>query len=85
MTTKIQKWGNSLGVRIPKEIAREINICEGSVISFSVEGGELIMSHPKKPKYTLEGLLKNFDKKTQHELIDWGPDVGNEILPPWQD
>ena len=85
MTTKIQKWGNSLGVRIPKEIAREINIREGSVISFSVEAGELIMSHPKKHKYTLAELLKNFDKKNQHELIDWGPDVGNEIIPPWQD
>lgn len=85
MTTKIQKWGNSLGVRIPKDIAREINIREGSAVSFSVEGGELVMSHSKKPKYTLAELLKNFDKKTQHELIDWGPDVGNEILPPWQE
>ena len=77
MTTRIQKWGNSLGVRIPKEIAREINIREGSVISFSVESGRLIMSHPKKHKYTLTELLKNFDKKNQHELIDWGPDIGN--------
>ncbi|OHA83955.1 MAG: hypothetical protein A2937_00415 [Candidatus Yonathbacteria bacterium RIFCSPLOWO2_01_FULL_47_33b] len=84
MTTKYQKWGNSLAIRIPKEIAREVNIREGSDASFSVENGVIMLSSPKKPKYTLEGLLKNFDKKTQHELIDWGPDVGNEVLPPWQ-
>ena len=85
MTTKYQKWGNSLAVRIPKEIVREVEIREGGTVSFSVENGSIVLSSPKKPKYTLEGLLKNFDKKNQHELIDWGPDVGNEILPPWQD
>lgn len=84
MTTTIQKWGNSLGVRIPKEAAREVDIREGSIVSFSVEGGALVVRHPKKPEYTLDGLLKNFDKKTQHALIDWGPDVGKEIIPPWQ-
>ena len=73
-----------MAIRIPKEIAREVDIREGSDASFSVENGVIMLRSPKKPKYTLEGLLKNFDKKTQHELIDWGPDVGNEILPPWE-
>ena len=85
MATKIQKWGNSLGVRIPKEIAHKINIREGSVVSFSVEGDARILSRLTSTKYTLAELLKNFDKKTQHKLIDWGPDVGAEILPPWQE
>lgn len=85
MTTKIQKWGNSLGVRIPKEIAREINIREGSPVSFSVENGVLVMGRPKKTRYTLAELLKDFNKKDQHELAEWGPDVGSEILPPWQE
>lgn len=83
MTTKIQKWGNSYAVRIPKEIVKEAHIREGSAVSFSIEGNSIILSRPTKPKYTLKELLKNFDKKTQHELIDWGEDVGAEILPPW--
>ena len=78
MTTKIQKWGNSLGVRIPKEIAHETRMREGSIISFSVEDGVLMLSHSKKLKYTLEGLMKGFDKKTQHTMVEWGHDVGGE-------
>lgn len=65
-------------------------LVQGGEISFEFKDGLIVMNPEKqkkyvKPKYTLEGLLKNFDKKTQHELIDWGPDVGNEILPPWQE
>lgn len=36
-----------------------------------------------KPEYTLQELLKGITKKNKHELIDWGPDVGKEILEPW--
>lgn len=78
MTTKVQKWGNSLGLRIPKEIARETRMREGSVVSFAIEGEVLMLTHAKKPKYTLDGLLKGFDKKTQHEMVGWGDDVGGE-------
>ncbi len=84
MTTTIQKWGNSLGVRIPKEIARQVSLGEGSVISFSVEKNALVLSLPKKKQYTLKSLLKGFDKKTQHPLADWGSDVGREAIPPWR-
>ncbi len=83
MTTKVQKWGNSYAIRIPKEIVKETHLREGSSISFSVEDGSIILSHNKKPHYTLDELLKDFDKKNQHELVDWGPDVGNEILEKW--
>lgn len=50
MTTKIQKWGNSLAVRIPKEILRELGWRDGTVVAFTViEGGGLIISRYKKP------------------------------------
>ncbi len=84
MTTKVQKWGNSYAVRIPKDIVKETHLREGSSVSFSVEGDSIILSHTKKPKYTLDELMKDFNKETQHELVDWGPDVGKEILPPWE-
>ena len=83
MTTKVQKWGNSYAVRIPKDIVREMNFREGSTVSFAIDGGAIIVSHSKKRKHTLDELLKDFDIKQQHELIDWGPDMGNEILEKW--
>lgn len=83
MTTKVQKWGNSFAIRIPKGIVKETRLREGSSISFSIEGDNIILNHSKKPKYTLDELLKNFDKKTQHESFDWGADVGKEILEKW--
>lgn len=50
MTTKIQKWGNSSAVRIPKEILRELGWRDGTVVAFTViEGGGLIISRYKKP------------------------------------
>lgn len=72
-------------MRLPKAIAKESNLREGSTVSFSTRGNDVMLHQQKKPHYTLDELLKDFDKKTQHELIDWGPDVGNEILPPWQE
>jgi antitoxin component of MazEF toxin-antitoxin module len=53
---------------------------ESGVVSLSVKGDSLVISRPKKPSYTLPELLKNFDSKKQHELVDWGSDIGAEIV-----
>ena len=78
-TTTIQKWGNSLGIRIPKEVAHETRMREGCIISLSVEGETLTLRHAKKPTHTLKSLLRGFDKKTQHTEVDWGPARGSEV------
>lgn len=80
MTTKVQKWGNSYAMRIPKEIVREMNFREGSPVSFSIEGNSIIVTHTKKAKYTLDGLLKNFNNKHQHEEVFFDTEVGNEVV-----
>lgn len=80
MTTKVQKWGNSYAVRIPKEIVREMRFREGSPISFSIEGDSVIVTHTKKPAYTLDGLLKNFDSKNQHEEMFDSVETGSEVV-----
>lgn len=79
MTTKIQKWGNSLAVRIPKELAKEASFKEGSVIIFSSKDNSLVIKHEKKPTYTLKELLKDFDIKKQHKESDWGKPKGTEV------
>ena len=80
MTTKIQKWGNSYAMRIPKEIIEEMNFREGSPVSFSIEGDSIIVTHTKKLGYTLDGLLKNFDTKSRHEELFNDTEVGTEAV-----
>ncbi len=84
METNIQKWGNSLGVRLPKSIAQSQSLKAGSRVVVTETKTGISIEVVKKKRPTLDELLKNFDKKTQHELVDWGPDVGEEILEKWQ-
>jgi len=73
-TVTAQKWGNSLGIRIPKEAADRIGIGQGSEMELHVVGGESITLKPKRPskKYTLEELLAQITPKNRHEEIDFG-------------
>ena len=83
METNIQKWGNSLGVRLPKSIATNQSLKAGSRVLVTETKTGISIEVVKKNHRTLDELLKNFDTKTQHELIDWGHDVGGEIVEKW--
>ena len=78
MTTKVQKWGNSLAVRVPKELARGLHMREGSNVVLSSEGDALVIRPGKTSKVTLIELLKKVDMKNVHGESDWGKPVGNE-------
>lgn len=83
MTTVIaQKWGNSLGIRIPKEAAERIGIEQGSEIELRVIGNENIITlRPKRiqKKYTLEELVSQITPENRHQEIDFGSE-GRELL-----
>lgn len=83
MTTVIaQKWGNSLGIRIPKEAAERIGIDQGSEMELNVIGSESIITlKPKKTrkKYTLEELLSQITPENRHKEVDLGAE-GRELL-----
>ncbi len=78
MTTKVQKWGNSLAVRIPHHIAERLAIYQGSELEISVENDKLMLV-PKKKKPTLEELLARVTPENRHAEIDFGTE-GNESL-----
>jgi antitoxin MazE len=80
MTTKVQKWGNSLAVRLPKEIAENVGFRQGSVVSI-VGGAGLIYIRPLRPKETLEQLVRKINKKNRHSEIDFGKSIGKEMMP----
>lgn len=77
-----QKWGNSLGIRIPKEAAEQIGIEQGSELILSVNGNEsTIVLKPQKArkKYKLEELLSQITPENRHETIDFGSE-GRELM-----
>ena len=79
MTTKIQKWGNSLAMRLPKELAKNLNWHAGAVVGFEQLGDKVIITS-SRPEYTLEDMVKGITKKNRHKLV-WPDDKprGKEI------
>ncbi len=77
MTIKIARWGNSLGIRIPKQIAEQVQLNEGDEIEISTDENRLILI-PQKKKYTLEELLDGMTDEHLHSEVDWGESVGRE-------
>lgn len=81
-TVVAQKWGNSLGIRIPKDAADRIGIDQGSEIELSVIGSESIITlKPKRTrkKYTLDELLSQITPENRHNEIDFGIE-GRELI-----
>jgi antitoxin MazE len=78
MQTKIQKWGNSLGLRIPKSFAEQAGVQAGSDVDLSVEDGELIVRPMRLPRYDLKDLLRAVTAKNVHRVVETGDPVGRE-------
>jgi len=78
MITKVQKWGNSLGVRIPKPVAEDTRLRAGSRVDVREEGDRLIIVPVEQPSFRLEDLLKGVSKKNLHTEADFGVPEGKE-------
>ena len=79
METRIQKWGNSLALRIPKPFAAEVGLEPGSFIELTLVNGKLVITPVTKPALTLEQLLAQVNEHNLHGEVDTGPAVGNEV------
>ena len=79
MQTRIQKWGNSLGLRIPKAFAEQAGVEAGSEVDLSLEEGELIVRPARAPRYSLTALLRGITDENVHDEVDTGPPVGREV------
>ncbi len=79
MQTRIQKWGNSLGLRIPKSFAEQAGVEAGSEVDVSLEDGELIIRPTREPKYDLTALLRRITDENVHAAVGTGPPTGREV------
>ena len=78
MRTRVQKWGNSLALRIPKSFATEVGLQRETSVELSLADGKLVITPVTEPKLNLKQLLAKVTKENLHYEVDTGPVTGNE-------
>ena len=75
MQAYVKKWGNSLGLRIPLQLAKQLNLHQGSAVTLEIDDGKLII---QPPRYCLDTMLDEITPKNQHHPILDDDKKGNE-------
>ena len=76
--TKIQRWGNSLGLRIPRSFAQEAGVSAGSEVDLSVRNGDLVVKPARRRTYQLKELVRKVTAKNLQGEVNTGGPVGRE-------
>jgi antitoxin MazE len=79
MNVRVARWGNSLGVRIPRHIAEHAGLRAGAQVEVEAEGDRIVIRYAR-PRYRLGELLQGMTPEAMHEAFEWGPDRGREIV-----
>ena len=79
MQVQVTRWGNSLGVRIPKQIAERVGLREGARVEIEADTDRIIITRSRR-RYQLAELLQGMTPEAMREAFDWGPDRGREIV-----
>lgn len=78
MATTITKWGNILAVRIPQNLAKLIDLAEGSEVEIVVVDGNLVIKPIGRRRYSIDDLIQGITPENLHAEINSGVSVGNE-------
>ncbi len=79
MRTRVQRWGNSLAVRIPKSFAAELQLDHDSEVDLTLVDGKLTVIPVQSPAFTLDQLLKGVTEANLHQEVDTGAGLGQEV------
>ncbi len=79
MKASVQRWGNSLALRIPKAIALESGLADGSVVDLKLRKGMIALIPERRQKHKLSDLLSQVTKKNLHGEVSTGTPIGKEI------
>jgi len=79
MITIVQKWGNSLALRIPSAFARDIHLRQGSMVEMAVVEGEMVVKPKGQCKISLSHMLKGITKNNRHSEQNCGRAAGREV------
>ena len=80
MQTRVQKWGNSLGVRIPRGLAEQIGLGAGTEVSLSAKDGQLLVKPVLPTRLSLDELMAGVSDENLHSSVDTGLAIGAEIF-----
>jgi antitoxin MazE len=80
MQARVQKWGNSLGRRIPPGLAEEVGLVAGTEVSLSCKDGQLVVKPALSSRLSLDELLAGVSESNIHSSVDMGSAVGAEIF-----
>ena len=78
MHSKVQKWGNSLAIRIPRAFALELGLQDDAPVDLSLREGSVVVAPVRRPTYTLDELLAGVTPRNRHMEADFGGSVGIE-------
>lgn len=78
MRIKIQKWGNSLALRIPKAFAFQSRIRQDEYVNLTLDNNKIIVEPIEEKKYSLEELVSGIKKSNLHREINFGKKIGAE-------
>jgi antitoxin MazE len=76
----VQKWGDTLAIRLPKAVSDQLGMADGTPVALKVEGDRLIVERQAPQRPTMRDLLAQCRPENRPETIDWGPPVGREFL-----
>jgi antitoxin MazE len=76
MTTQVAKWGNSLGVRLPKIFADSISLKDGCSVIVELEGNSILIRPAER---SLKDMVSMVTPQNFHNETDWGEPIGKEI------
>lgn len=79
MRARVQKWGNSLALRIPKSFATDTALDSGSEVDLTLEDGRLVITPRLEPRYSLSDLLAEVTPQNLHSEVDTGSSHGAEV------
>ena len=79
MEAKIQKWGNSVEIRIPSSILKSLNIKTNDILNIEQEEDKIVIRIPKKKKISLEERFKNYHGENLSKDFSWDDPMGEEI------
>lgn len=81
MLTKVQKWGNSQGIRVPLRLLEEAEVAVGDEVDVTVQEGRIVISPSQRirGRYRLEDLLAQIPQDYEPGEEDWGSPAGREV------
>jgi antitoxin MazE len=81
METTLQQWGNSVGVRIPKEILKTLALEKNAPVCLHIQKNGILITPAQVTKEvpTLRQLVRNITKENMHREVAWGSAQGNEV------